>query len=168
MTNTAASLEFEADNISAHWLSMAHGAMSQSMAIVTAYDTLGYGGLLHSLQSTKAKAIYLEPHLLKTFIKTLKDSKNIQYIILNTESDDEIRAEDMETLKTSYGHIKVLKYEDLRRLGEENPIDADPPNADDICCIMYTSGSGGPPKGVTIRHKQVVAAGKFSTRHSFT
>jgi long-chain acyl-CoA synthetase len=148
-------------NISANWLSMAHGASSQSLAIVTAYDTLGFEGLRHSLVSTKARAIYMEPHLLKTFIKTLKDAKSIEYIILNTENDEDIKAEYMETLKTSYAHITVLKYGDLRRMGEENPVESIPPCGDDLCCIMYTSGSGGAPKGVPIKHRTAVAAGKL-------
>lgn len=130
------------------------------MSIVTAYATLGPEGLRHSLVSTKATAIYLEPALLKTLIKTLKDAKSIDYIILNTDSDDNIKPEDLESLKASYPHITVLKYEDLRRLGEDSPTDPMPPSPEDLCCIMYTSGSGGTPKGVPIKHKAVVAAGK--------
>jgi long-chain acyl-CoA synthetase len=149
---------------SAHWLAMAHGTMSQSMAIVTAYDTLGEEGLRHSLVSTKAKAIFMEPHLLHTFIKTLSAAKSIEFIILNTDNDDEIRVEDLETLKMSHDHITVLKYEDLRRMGEENFVDPVPPSREDLCCIMYTSGSSGAPKGVPIKHKAVVAAGK-ATHH---
>lgn len=140
---------------------MAHGTMSQSMAIVTAYDTLGEEGLRHSLVSTKAKAIFMEPHLLHTFIKTLTYAKSIEFIILNTENDDDIRAEDIEILKSSHGHVRVLKYEDLRKLGEDNPVEPVPPSREDLCCIMYTSGSSGAPKGVPIKHKAVVAAGRF-------
>jgi long-chain acyl-CoA synthetase len=138
---------------------MAHGTMSQTMAIVTAYDTLGEEGLRHSLVSTKAKAIFMEPHLLHTFIKTLTAAKSIQYIILNTDNDDEIRAEDLKILKSSHDHITVLKFEELRQLGESNFVDPVPPTREDLCCIMYTSGSSGAPKGVPIKHKAVVAAG---------
>jgi long-chain acyl-CoA synthetase len=138
---------------------MAHGAMSQSMAIVTAYDTLGEEGLRHSVASTKARAIYLEPHLLHTFIKTLSAAKEIEFIILNTSNDSDIRGEDLEILKSSHDHIQVLKFEDLRRLGDFNPVPPTPPTPEDLCCIMYTSGSTGLPKGVPIKHKAVVAAG---------
>lgn len=142
---------------------MAHGTMSQTMAIVTAYDTLGEEGLRHSLVTTKAKAIFLEPHLLHTFIQTLQAIDSIQYIILNADNDDDVRAEDLEVLKSTHGHITVLKYEDLRRIGEENPVDPIPPTREDLCCIMFTSGSSGAPKGVPIKHKAVVAASKIIT-----
>ncbi|KAF4637143.1 hypothetical protein G7Y89_g951 [Cudoniella acicularis] len=148
---------------SAHWLSMAHGAMSQSMAIVTAYDTLGEEGLRTSLIATKAKAIFLEPHLLRTFINTLKEAKDIQFIIHNTDAEHEIDPADLETLRLSHDHLTVLSYEDLRQMGEDNPVDATPPKKDDLCCIMYTSGSGGAPKGVELTHKNVVAAGATSS-----
>ncbi|KAE9381137.1 acetyl-CoA synthetase-like protein [Stipitochalara longipes BDJ] len=143
---------------SAHWLAVAHGAMSQSLAIVTAYDTLGEEGLRHSLLATKAKAIFLEPHLLKTLINTLKDAKNIEYIIHNTDSEHDIRQEDLDLLKSSHEHLTVLSFEELRQLGESNPVPATPPKPDDLACIMYTSGSGGTPKGVELKHSNVVAA----------
>ncbi|TVY24155.1 Acyl-CoA synthetase [Lachnellula hyalina] len=143
---------------SAHWLSLAHGAMSQSMAIVTAYDTLGEEGLRTSLVATRAKAIFLEPHLLKIFINTLNDAKEIDYIIYNTDAEHEIDPADLETLKKSFGHLTILSWDDLRELGETNLVDPVPPKKDDLACIMYTSGSGGPPKGVELTHKNVVAA----------
>jgi long-chain acyl-CoA synthetase len=143
---------------SAHWLAVAHGAMSQSMAIVTAYETLGEEGLRHSLLATKAKAIFLEPQLLKTLINTLKDAKNIECIIHNTDSEHEIRQEDLDILKTSHEHLTVLSFEELRQLGEANPVPATPPKPEDLACIMYTSGSGGAPKGVELKHSNVIAA----------
>lgn len=151
-----------ANTKSAHWLSIAHGAMSQSMAIVTAYDTLGEAGLRTSLVATRAKAIFLEPHLLKTLMNTLKDATEIKYIIYNTDAEYEIDSADLETLKKSYGDLKILSWEDLRKMGEDNLVDPTPPKKDDLCCIMYTSGSGGAPKGVELTHKNVVAAGTYS------
>jgi long-chain acyl-CoA synthetase len=144
---------------SAHWLSVAHGAMSQSMAIVTAYDTLGEEGLRHSLLATRAKAIFVEPHLIKTLTNTLKEARHIEYIIHNTDSEHEIRQEDLDVLKTSHDHLTVVSYEELRQLGESNPVPATPPNPEDLACIMYTSGSGGTPKGVELTHRNVIAAG---------
>jgi len=106
--------------------------MSQSIPIVTAYDTLGEEGLRHSLIATKAKAIFLEPHLLKTFTNTLKDAKDIQYIIHNTDSENDIDQADLDVLNSSHGHLTVLSFEQLRRLGQQTPVDPTPPLPDDL------------------------------------
>ena len=150
---------------SAHWLAIAHGAGSQSIPIVTAYDTLGEEGLKHSLLATKAKAIFLDPHLLPTLINPLKEAKDIKYVIWNSQND--VKQDNIDKLLNTHPHITIHSFEELRKLGEENPVDLVPPSPEDLCCIMYTSGSTGPPKGVPIKHKAVVAAGTSSASFPF-
>ncbi|KAF2433613.1 long-chain-fatty-acid-CoA ligase-like protein [Tothia fuscella] len=139
-----------------HWLAAAHGAMSQSMAVVTAYDTLGEEGLKHSMLQTHAKAIYLDPHLLTKLINPLKEAKDIKFVIYNT--DAELKEGDIKKLQDAHPELTILSYEELRKLGEDNPVDPVPPSPEDLCCVMYTSGSTGTPKGVMLKHKNVIAA----------
>ncbi|KAK1759282.1 putative long-chain-fatty-acid ligase [Echria macrotheca] len=138
------------------WLSLSHGAASQSMPIVTAYDTLGEEGLKHSMVATKAKAIFLDPHLLPTLTNVLKAATDIKVVIWNNQH--KVNQDHIDKLKASFPHINVLSHEEVAKLGKENPVDPVPPTADDLCCIMYTSGSTGTPKGVPLKHKAVVAA----------
>ena len=143
---------------SPYWIGMSHAAVSQSMPIATAYDTLGVDGLRHSLVQTRAKAVYCDPHLLPTIGKTLGDATDIRYIIYNHEMG-EVKQTDIDKLKTDFpDRLTILSVEELRKAGEENMVDSVPPQPDDLCCIMYTSGSTGPPKGVPIKHKAVLAA----------
>ena len=128
------------------------------MPIVTAYDTLGLDGLRHSLLQTKSKAIFLDPALLPTLLKCLKEISSLQFIILNDNS--EVKQNALSNLKSDFSHINVLDVNELEKLGKENPVDPIPPQPEDLCCVMYTSGSTGPPKGVLIKHKAVVAASK--------
>jgi long-chain acyl-CoA synthetase len=147
---------------SAHWLAMSHGAVSQSMPIVTAYDTLGEDGLKHSLVATKAKAIFLDPHLLPTLINPLKEASDIKYVIWN--NDNEVKQENIDKLKKAHEHLTIMSIEELRKLGEANPVEAVPPKPEDLCCIMYTSGSTGTPKGVPLKHRNVLAASELPYR----
>ncbi|KAK7976485.1 hypothetical protein PG989_014948 [Apiospora arundinis] len=142
---------------SRNWLCMAHACSSQSMTIATAYDTLGSSGVQHSLVQTGAKAMFTDPHLLKTASGPLKEAKDVQFLIWNDMSNMPFSDEDIESFKKSNQHLKVLSFSELRALGESNPTPPVPPKPKDLYCIMYTSGTSGPPKGVPITHEGIIA-----------
>lgn len=128
------------------------------MAIVTSYDTLGEAGLTHSLTQAESRAIFLDSNLLKKLHNPLKTAEKIDYVIYNQENN-EFNPQDIEDLKAAYPRLTIISLPEVMKLGEENPVDVVLPDREDLCCIMYTSGSTGPPKGVTLKHKNVVAAG---------
>lgn len=134
--------------------------MSQSMAIVTAYDTLGEEGLKHSMKQTKAKIMFTDPHLLPKLVKPFNEAKDVSTVIYSTTNTPE--AKHVQTLKDAHPHLKVLSFDELLALGRDNPADPLPPKPEDLACIMYTSGSTGTPKGVLLKHKNVVAASMFT------
>lgn len=143
------------------------GAVSQSIAVVTAYDTLGEEGLTHSLQETNAVAIFLDGHLIKSIVKPLSKTKDVKvphstiwltkYIIYK----DDVPKEDVEALKNAHDHLTITTYDELLESGKKSPQPPVPPKPEDLACIMYTSGTTGPPKGVVITHKNIIAAGAF-------
>jgi long-chain acyl-CoA synthetase len=125
---------------------------------VTAYDTLGEEGLKHSMVQTGSTAIFVDPGLMKSLFNILRSVPSLKYIIYNT--DTEMDQKLLDQLHSEFIHIQVLSIEDLRKQGEENPVEPVPPKPEDLCCIMYTSGSTGPPKGVPLTHANVIAASK--------
>lgn len=130
------------------------------MAIVTAYDTLGEEGLKHSMLQTNAKVMFTDPELLPRLVNPMKEAKDVKVVVYCTKNDP--KQKDIDTLTQAHPHLKVISFDDLIKLGEDNPAEPVPPKADDLACIMYTSGSTGTPKGVMIKHRNVVAAGMYS------
>ena len=126
---------------------------------MTAYDTLGEEGLKHSMLQTHAKFMFVDPQLLPKLVNPFKEAKDVQTVIYSTK--DKVNQKDVDTLKEAHPQVKVISFDELVKLGEENPSDPIPPDADDLACIMYTSGSTGTPKGVLLKHRNVVAASKY-------
>ena len=130
------------------------------MTICTAYDTLGEPGLRTSLVQTGSKLIFLDPHLIPVLSKTLKEAKEVKTVVYNTEQ--KANQAQIDQLKKDFPYLTVMSFDELQKLGEENPAKAVPPQPEDLACVMYTSGSTGIPKGVPLKHKAVIAAGKVS------
>lgn len=142
-----------------------HATASQSMPIVTAYETLGEDGLRQSISATKVRAVFTDAPLLKRLGKCLDNSK-VEFVIYN---DDRVMdKKDVAAFKKTYPSIHVVSFEELRALGEEYPTEPVLPDREDLCCIMYTSGSTGTPKGVCLKHKNIVAAGEDLYNFCFT
>ncbi|KAJ3040367.1 long-chain fatty acid-CoA ligase [Rhizophlyctis rosea] len=139
---------------SRNWLLTAHACFTQNMTITTAYDTLGQEGLTYSLNECEVSTVFTNDGLLSMIQKITKDVPTLKRVIYDGKADQAV----IDKLKSSHGHLEFYTLDEIRQLGKENPVPEVKPKAEDLCCIMYTSGSTGNPKGVMLTHSNVVAS----------
>ncbi|OBZ84169.1 Long-chain-fatty-acid--CoA ligase 2 [Choanephora cucurbitarum] len=143
---------------SVEWMLMAHEMLttwiSQAMTIVTAYDTLGPEGLQHSIVESEASLCFVNHDQLAALSSIISACPTINAIVYRGKADP-----DHLTKLRQQGQIKhIMSFEELETLGHQHPIQVVKPQSDELCCIMYTSGSTGQPKGVMLTHGNVVSA----------
>lgn len=140
------------------WLTTALGCMCISVPIVTAYDTLGLEGLEESMLKTGTSGILCDKDNIPTLAKALEKDSQIRLVVVR-DHEGKPEGEQLEALESiKKKGVNAIFFSEFFEKGKANPSDPVPPKPEDLCCIMYTSGSTGPPKGVTLTHKALVAA----------
>ncbi|XP_047321555.1 long chain acyl-CoA synthetase 9, chloroplastic-like [Impatiens glandulifera] len=130
----------------AEWFIALQACFRRNITVVTIYSSLGEEALCHSLNETEVTTVICGQKELKKLLDISGQLDTVKRIIC---MDDDIIS--------GSSNWKILSFSDVKRLGQESPVDADIPLAADTAVIMYTSGSTGLPKGVMMTHGNVLA-----------
>ncbi|KAJ2161779.1 long-chain fatty acid-CoA ligase [Coemansia sp. RSA 552] len=141
---------------SREWQLCAFGAFSQSMQVVTAYDTLGESGLLHAMNQAKVDVAFLKADQMPILARVMDSIETVRHVVYY---QDQYGMPDgcQEAIDKVKAKFAVHTMDEVRELGRKSPVEREVPKGDDIALVMYTSGSTGKPKGVLIRHQGVMA-----------
>ncbi|KAI0263286.1 long-chain-fatty-acid-CoA-ligase [Gloeopeniophorella convolvens] len=139
------------------WQFVSYACASISTTVATAYDTLGEEGLQHSLNEPECVGVFTNAELLPVLTKVLGSVPSVRIVVYDGTPSEAA----LTKLAAVREGVRVISLDALRELGRAQPAElaeSRTPTTDDVACIMYTSGTTGPPKGVVIKHSNLIAA----------
>jgi len=142
---------------SANWQLVSYGCAAIATAIATAYETLGEAGLQHALNEPECVAMFTNADLLKVVANVAANVPSLRLVVHDGTADPAL----VEKIRSVRENMKVLSLDELRQLGRgvsEDALKSRAPVPSDVACIMYTSGTTGPPKGAVITHANAIAS----------
>jgi len=101
--------------------------------------------------------IFTNADLLPVVANVIGEVPSLRVVIYDGQAPESV----ISKIKGVREGVTVHSLDALRELGRGEPIETAEsrlPSSDDVACIMYTSGTTGPPKGVVIKHSNLVAA----------
>jgi long-chain acyl-CoA synthetase len=137
--------------------------MSQSIFTVSIYETYGPTAVDYIADHASLTCIATSlPHI-PALIKLKPKLPKLKIIISLDPLDAGEQAghskRDLLSAIASDAGIQIMSIEQVEALGESlGPLQLRPPVPSDLITINYTSGTTGPPKGVSLTHRAAVAA----------
>ncbi|BBN15845.1 long-chain acyl-CoA synthetase [Marchantia polymorpha subsp. ruderalis] len=133
------------------WFMSMEACNSQSVLCVPLYDTLGAEAVEYIIGHAEVSIVFVQDLKIPLMIQSLGKAKEF---IKTFVSFGEI-PEDQRAQIEAHG-LAAYSWNQFLDLGEKNVCEFCPPKGEDICTIMYTSGTTGEPKGVLIKHESIV------------
>ncbi|UYV70607.1 ACSL4 [Cordylochernes scorpioides] len=146
---------------SASWMLSAQALLRMNVTVVTLYATLGEDGLIHGINETEVSHVVTSQELLPKVKAIIDLCPNVKHVIY-------IEGFGQPSVSFPSG-ITLHTLTSVERLGAQveaiTPVavaglSLPRPTPEDVAIIMYTSGSTGPPKGVMLAHRNIVATAR--------
>ena len=131
------------------WVITARACNAQSLILCPLYDTLGKDACQFILNQTETTIVVVGARQFESFTAFAAQCPLIKTVIKIGNVSPEEAGKSISA--------KLISFESLENEGANQPVDANPPNPEDIATICYTSGTTGDPKGALLSHRALTA-----------
>ncbi len=130
------------------WLIADVATMVLGAMTVPAYTTNTVADHLHVLNDSEAKAVIVSTRQLAKRVFGAAGQARIAPLVVTM--DDQALAQNP--------GVETITWDGLLAVGADQPRPTrwETASADDVACIIYTSGTGGAPKGVMLSHRNIL------------
>ncbi|KAI8643178.1 hypothetical protein BD408DRAFT_365393 [Parasitella parasitica] len=139
------------------------GCSSYSLYTVALYDTLGPDTVEFVVNHAELETVVCSGDHIADLLKLRHKLPNLKTII-SMDTIEEVAhpgvASKSEIIKAwaAEKNVNLVDFNFIEELGKKNRRTYNYPNAEDLACIMYTSGTTGMPKGAMLTHGNFVSA----------
>ncbi|TKW01211.1 hypothetical protein SEVIR_8G164900v4 [Setaria viridis] len=140
------------------WVMAMQACNSQGICYVPLYDTLGANAVEFIMDHAEISIAFVQESKIKSIVMVVpKCTAHLKAIVSFGDFTSEMKreAEDL--------GVSCFSWEEFSSMGKQN-YELPEKRKDDICTIMYTSGTTGDPKGVIITNRAIIA-GVMTTEH---
>ncbi|KAI6181270.1 Arachidonate--CoA ligase [Aphelenchoides besseyi] len=139
------------------WIVIEHAIYNFNNVIVPLYETLGAEACVFIINQADIHLVVCDT--LDKAMGLIKQRESCPSLHTIVVLDSQIPSDAIEQAKES--NIRLLSFGELEKIGREyeNRVPLEPPTANDLATICYTSGTTGQPKGVMLTHGNIIADG---------
>ncbi|KAG6781172.1 hypothetical protein POTOM_014061 [Populus tomentosa] len=135
----------------AEWIMSMEACNAHGLYCVPLYDTLGASAVEFIICHSEVSIAFVEENKICELLKTFPNSTQYLKTIV---SFGKVALKEQEEIERS--GLAVYSWDEFLKLGENKQYELPLKKKEDICTIMYTSGTTGDPKGVLISNDSIV------------
>lgn len=133
-----------------NWSITEHACNAFGISTIPLYDVLGNNGLSYILNSTLPKTVFCSAACCRKLLPLLESVKSVKFLVM---IDNESKSIQEDITEYARENVKILDFDELVKIGKNNPKEISPGTLDSIHSIHYTSGTTGNPKGAILTHR---------------